>query len=88
MARRRYSRSISTAKAKVAALSRTRTPDDPEFIEARQNLAAANIAAYIERQVKAAPPLSDAQLDRITILLRPPGGRQAARLGTTGSVPE
>lgn len=74
MAPRRYSKPVTTARAKVAALSRSRTPDDPVFIEARQDLASAKIAQYIKRVVSEAPPLTDEQLDSITLLLRPGGG--------------
>lgn len=70
MAQKQYSKPITTARAKVAALSRSRTPDDPELIEARRSLKAANVAAYIEKAVAEAPPLTRNQLDRIAGLLR------------------
>lgn len=64
---------MSTAlehRGRVAALSRSRRPDDPELIDARRQLAAANIASYVERAVAKAPPLTAEQRDRIAILLR------------------
>lgn len=70
MAPRNYSKPVSTAKAKVAGLSRSRTPDDPEFLAARRELAAAKLEAYVRSVVDAAPPLSPEQADRIATLLR------------------
>lgn len=60
-------------RAQVAALTRSRTPDDPEFITARRDLAAANIEQYVARIVETAPPLTSAQRDRIASLLAPVG---------------
>ena len=57
-------------RGRVAALTRSRTPDDPELVAARRDLAAANLAAYIRRTVAAAPPLLDEQRDRLAVLLR------------------
>lgn len=62
-------------RARVAALSRSRTADDPEFTDARRDLAAENLAAYIARIVADAPPLTPAQRDRLALLL---GGGDAA----------
>lgn len=73
MAQKQYSKPITSARAKVAALSRSRTPDDPEFIEARRTLAAANLEQHVARVVAEAPPLSPEQADRIAALLRPRG---------------
>ncbi len=57
-------------RAKIAALSRSRTADDPEILDARRNLRAGRAEDYIRELVAAAPPLSDAQLDRLALLLR------------------
>ncbi|WP_433586376.1 hypothetical protein [Microbacterium hydrocarbonoxydans] len=57
------------ARGRVAALSRSRSIDDPEFVDARRNLAAANIEAYITKVVATAPPLSEAQRDHLAGLL-------------------
>lgn len=62
--------SVARQRGRVAGLSRSRPADDPEFIAARQELAAANIAAYVEKVVASAPPLTDEQRDRLTNLLR------------------
>lgn len=60
----------TNARARIAALSRSREPDDPALIEARRDLAEASIQAYIERTVAAAPPLTSEQRDRLALLLR------------------
>lgn len=57
-------------RAKVAGLSRSRTPDDPDLIAARRNLSAERLAMYIKRAVDTAPPLSAEQRDRLALLLR------------------
>lgn len=64
-------------RARVASLSRSRTPDDPELLEARRNLRAERLAEHVERVVSEAPPLTDAQLARITAILRPTLRRSA-----------
>jgi len=57
-------------RARVASLSRSRTPDDPDLVNARRNLKAERLADYIERVVDAMPPLTPAQRDRLALLLR------------------
>lgn len=46
------------------------------IVEARRELAAAKLEDYVRRVVDAAPPLTEAQRDRITAILR--GGHDAA----------
>lgn len=58
------------ARARKAALDRYRPADDPQVVEASRDLAAANLQHYIERVVAEAPPLTDAQCDRLASLLR------------------
>lgn len=66
-------------RGRVAALARSRSPHDPEFLEAKRDLAAEKIAAYIERTVAAAPPLTREQSQRLASLLHPKaGGADAA----------
>ena len=62
-------------RARIAALTRSRTPDDPELVEARRNLRAERLELYIKKVVDAAPPLDDATRDRLALLLR--GGEVA-----------
>lgn len=70
---------ITTERARVAALSRSRSADDPDFVAAKRDLAAARLEDYVERTVAAAPPLTDEQRDRIArILLTNQGGADAA----------
>jgi len=58
-------------RARIAALSRSRVPDDPDLVDARRDLRAARLADYITRTVDAAPPLTGEQRDQLAILLRP-----------------
>lgn len=64
-------------RAKVAALSRSRSQDDPDLVSARRNLKASKLEEYVARVVAEAPPLTTAQIDRIAGLLGPLGGEQA-----------
>lgn len=59
-------------RARVAALSRSRTPDDPELVDARRDLRAARAEDYIKALVDGFPPLSDEQKRRLSVLLNPP----------------
>ena len=65
-------------RGRVASLSRSRPATDPDLINARRDLAAAKLDAYIKKVVAEAPPLTDAQRDRIAALLRPTKARDAA----------
>ena len=67
--------SVTRDKARVASLTRSRTPDDPELLDARRNLAAENLAAFIERTVDAAPPLTAEQRAKLAGLLTAGAGR-------------
>jgi len=57
-------------RARIASLSRSRTPDDPELIDARRNLRAERLADAIRKTVDEAPPLTLDQRDRLSVLLR------------------
>lgn len=57
-------------RATVAALTRSRSADDPELQEARRNLRAARLADEIQRAIAGAPPLHQEQIDRLAVLLR------------------
>lgn len=70
------SASWTRERAKVASWSRNRPADDPELIEARQNLKALKLEEYVSKVVSEAPPLTTEQADRIAALLRPAGGGQ------------
>ncbi len=60
-------------RARIAALSRSRTPDDPELLEARRNLRAARLHDHVAKVVAEAPPLTDEQRARIAALLQAGG---------------
>jgi hypothetical protein len=67
-------------RARIAALSRDRKPDDPELQDARQRFKAARLEDHVRKTVAAWPPLDQSQLDAIAILLRPtPADRRADR---------
>ena len=57
-------------RARVAALSQSRDPDDPELADARRSLKTERLADYIGRVVDEAPPLTVEQRDRLALLLR------------------
>lgn len=62
--------SWTTERARVASLTRSRTADDPDLVNARRNLAAARLEEHIARVVAEAPPLTEEQRDRLAGLLR------------------
>ncbi len=80
-------------RGRVAALSRSRASDDPEFIAAKTDLVAANIADYLIRTLAAAPPLTDEQRTRLAELLRPvrrsgvPDDRRRRRVAADATMP-
>lgn len=65
---------VRTAKARVAALSRSRPPTDSDYIAAQRDLASANIATHIDH-IKAivaqAPPFTAEQVAQLRVLLEP-----------------
>lgn len=65
-------------RARVASLTRSRKPDDPELIEARRNLRALRLAAHVEKALAGAPQLNDDQRATIARLLAPVGGGHRA----------
>ncbi len=57
-------------RARVASLTSSRKPDDPDLIAARRNLRTERLADHIERTVAAAPPPTPEQRDRLVALLQ------------------
>ena len=57
-------------RARVASLSRSRPPTDPDLVDARRNLAALSLEDYVHKVVADAPPLTPEQRDRIAAILR------------------
>lgn len=71
--------SSDVLKARSALGVATRAGDAQTIIKARRNLAAANLAAFIQKTISEAPPLTEEQLNRIAVILRPTtGGGDAA----------
>jgi hypothetical protein len=64
-------------RARVASLSRSRSHDDPDLIEARRNLRAARLTEHVQKALADAPPLSNEQRETIARLLVG-GGRHAS----------
>ncbi|MGP5287854.1 hypothetical protein [Glutamicibacter arilaitensis] len=63
---------VVQARAALGSASRWGTQES--INDARRDLAAANIAAYVKKAVDAAPPLTSEQRARISGLLRPAAG--------------
>jgi hypothetical protein len=74
--------SWTNERARVAALSRARSADDPVLLDARRDLRASRLEDYIARTVAEAPPLTEEQRSRLVVLLQAPsatpGGTDAA----------
>ena len=62
--------SWTAERARVASLSRSRDPQDPDLIEARRNLRYLRLEDHIRKVIAEAPPLSDDQRSRLAGLLR------------------
>jgi hypothetical protein len=63
-------------RARIAGITRSilhgeRPIDDPALTDAKRDLAAVRIAEWIEKQLAAAPPLTDQQRTRLAELLKP-----------------
>lgn len=56
-------------RARIAALSRDRKPDDPELVAARRDLAYERLAEHVRKVVDAAPLATPDQLARIAAIL-------------------
>ena len=62
--------SWTVERARVASLSRSRTPDDPDLLNARRDLRAARLEEAIRRTAAELPPLAPEQVEKLTGLLR------------------
>lgn len=63
--------SWTSDRSRVASLTRSREPDDPDLVAARRDLRASRAELYIQQLVEAAPPLTAEQRDRLAALLQP-----------------
>lgn len=77
MPREAFSMSWTAERARVASLTRSRTADDPELIDARRRLRTERLAHHVQKVLAEAPPLTPEQRDRIARLLTPAGGGAA-----------
>ena len=59
------------ARNRLNALQRYRAPDDPEVLDARRDLVAANVEQAAQRVADALPPLTPQQRARVGALLMP-----------------
>lgn len=74
---------MSKVQAVTTRVARAVKARDPEReAQARRDLAEAKVAAYIERVLAAAPPLSEEQRQRLAELLRPVRVKGAVRDAT------
>lgn len=62
---------VAHLRARHAGLRRHSRDDDPAVVAARQELKAASIEAYLERQIAEAPPLTNEQRAKLAELLEP-----------------
>lgn len=67
------SKPVAAARGRVAALSRSRPADDPEFIAARHTLKALALEEHIQRTVNSWPELTTEQLARLAGIFRTGG---------------
>jgi hypothetical protein len=61
--------SVFHERARFAALTRSRQPDDPEYLAAKRNLAFAKTEAFIKEVVARAPDFTPEQIDQLRVLL-------------------
>lgn len=61
--------SASSLHARVAAFSRSRPLDDPDFVAARRDLAAVRLEEHVRYVVASAPPLTEEQRARVVAAL-------------------
>jgi len=65
---------VRTLPARVAALTRHRSPDDPDLAAARRQLESEHTARYVRELVDRAPVMTPEQRDRIAVALRSGSG--------------
>lgn len=61
--------SWTTERARVASLSRSRTPDDPDLVQARERLRVARFEERVRELVDSAPPLNAEDRARLAVVL-------------------
>jgi hypothetical protein len=68
------SSTVAHHRARIAALSRDRRPNDPELVEARRSLRAESLALHVAKTLSEWPELTAEQIQRVAALLRAGGG--------------
>lgn len=68
------SKTVAHHRARVAALTRSRQPNDPELVAARQALDYQGLAEHAQRVVSTWPDPTPEQLERVASLLLLSGG--------------
>lgn len=61
---------VRSAAGRIAALSRSRTVDDPDLVNARRDLHAARAEEYVNKLLSTAPVPRRDQLDRLAAILQ------------------
>ena len=69
--------SWTSARARLAALSRDHTPDSPIVVEARRELLAARLEDHVRRALTGDPELTAEQWQHIANMLPAAGGEAA-----------
>lgn len=59
------SKELLSKRAKIAALSRSRAVDDPEFLEVQRDFWAQRLAQVVEFVLAKSPPFTDEQTERV-----------------------
>lgn len=70
MAHRSPSQPVAAARGRVAALSRSRSHDDPEYVTAQTDLKTLSLSEHVAKVVASWPPLTTEQRDKVALLLR------------------
>lgn len=65
-------------RSRLARLHQTHSPDSPEVRKAKRDFTAARLEDHVARVLADAPPLTDAQRERIAYLLRVSNSRPQA----------
>lgn len=72
------STSWTTERARVASLTRSRKPDDPDLLQARRALAIARVEQRVREAVESSPPLPADVEARLRDLIRSVGADREA----------
>jgi hypothetical protein len=65
---------ILTTRARIAALTRSRPPDDPELVKARRKLRGLRLAEMTAEVLNGWPPLTEQQIENVVAILHAGAG--------------